>query len=73
MTEKRTAQNIAATIPCACSHCGMNESVGTRMIEEYAAQELAEYKAKLRHKIKELSLEFVNINAQTVFELIDKL
>lgn len=33
------AQKIAATIPCACSDCGMNEPRATEMIMQYAAQE----------------------------------
>jgi hypothetical protein len=50
---KKTAQNIAATIPCSCSDCGMDEPAGAKMIQEYSNQQLAEFKAKLLFAIDE--------------------
>jgi hypothetical protein len=43
----KTAKEIASTIPCACSDCGMRESEAAKMIQEYADQQLAEFKEKI--------------------------
>ena len=47
-TEKKTAEEVASTIPCACSDCGMREPEASKMIAEYSNQQLAEFKAKLK-------------------------
>lgn len=70
-SKTKTAEEVATTIPCSCSDCGMKEGKAADMISEYSDQQLAVFKEKLKKKIRTVMGNYRDL--RNVEEVIDQL